>query len=250
MTPRQVVVVLGATVLLVAALGGAAVVGQQVLATHSHSYVYRVAVETETNLTDVTVYAPLPTREGQTLTDAYDGATVVRHPQSVWVPDEDPRAPRDTGGSADWTVSVVETGAGPMLALRATDVEAGTYVFGANTQYEPGRIDTADPWRSAFVLNPAGDVTAVECPSRADETERCYTYDTRLFADYDAPSDADGDAAVVTVSASLHGQSDWTFAMANGWNWFDQQSVATLDGRPDGWLDTEGTLDGGAGTYP
>ncbi|KAB1191134.1 MULTISPECIES: hypothetical protein [Haloferax] len=247
MNARQVGFVLVATVLIVGLAGGALVLGQQTLASHSHTYVYRVAVDTESNLTDVTIYAPLPVNDGETLFESYDGVTVVRTPQEVWVPEPDPRAPSDTGGDADWSVAVVETEDGPMLALRATTVEAGTYVFGADTQYEPGRVQTADPWDSAFVLHPAGDVSEDRCAYRyrEDDIERCYTHDTRLYADYDASTDAS-----VIVDVSLHGRSEWTFAMANGWNWFDQQTAVTFDDERTGWVVAEGSLHGGAGTYP
>lgn len=245
MNRRTVAIVLGAIVVLTAVVGGGLLVVDAALTSYFHSYTYRVAVETDTNLTDVTLYVPVPTRDGETLADEYADAAVVQNPPEMWAGDDGPHVPDATGESADWTTQIVETENGPMLALRASSVEAGTYVFGANTQLEPGRIHTADPWASDFVLTPANAVTQVECPPRADETERCYTYGSRLYADADAST-----RGTVSISVSLHGQTDWGFIFANGWNWFDQRMSATFDGTTSGWVDTEGTLAGGAGTYP
>ncbi|KAB1189861.1 hypothetical protein GJR96_16890 [Haloferax sp. MBLA0076] len=244
MNRKVVGIALGAIVVLTVVIGGGLFVVDAALTSYFHSYTYRVAVETDTDLTDVTIYVPVPTRDGETLTDVYADAAVVQDP-AEWIGDDGSNVPDATGGSADWTTQIVETAHGPMLSLRASSVEAGTYVFGANTMLEQGRIHTADPWASDFVLTPANDVTQDECPSWADETERCYTYRSHLYADADAPT-----RGTVSVSVSLHGQTDWGFVFANGWNWFNQRTSATFDETTNGWVDTEGTLKGGAGTYP
>lgn len=242
---RAVGVVAGAVVALVLVAAAGLYLGGLAFTSHYHSYDYRVAVATETNLSDVTLYVPVPARDDETLADHYADVAVVEDPPVGWFPDDGPHVPRHTGGAADWNASIVRTADGPMLALRASTVERGTYVFGIATQSEPGRLETADPWTTAFVARPAANVSAVACPGPApvEETERCYAFDTRVYADYAGPAD-------VTVTLGLLGQDDWTFAMANGWNWFDQRAVAALRGDAPGWVAADGTLRGGRGNYP
>ncbi|GGN07583.1 hypothetical protein [Halarchaeum nitratireducens] len=262
-----------AVVLVVFALavGGAAVLfwnfTQPVEESYTHEYEYRASVTPNATLTNATLYLPVPAEANGTRV----GAAVV-----------DPRSVPNASVTRDATLSyaLVDTPAGPMLAVDAARIPAKTRTApdptplptsdgpasdGPTTTADPAPapgnhsvtdpytvtvtlrtnhpIDTRSPVGDEPVLVPRRNAVEVSCddPGAGDAT--CRNVESAVYADYDAPANAS-----VEVFVSLTG-SNWWFA--GGWtgNEYHQYGSVDLTGSQDGWASMNVTERVGFGTY-
>jgi hypothetical protein len=267
MNPRLRVVVAVALVALLV-VGGALAVGvwqftRPVPESYSHTAEYQASIRPDATLTNVKLYLPLPVTGGSSpVSDA------LRSGSSGAV-DAPP----------DWSLDVVDTEYGPMLAVSLPTLEpayrerpppqpinpdAETATPGAATPTpdpqatsirtledylvrvelafeEP--IDTRSPVGSEPVLRPRFDATDAECPFPAPESTVCREFGTRMFLSYDAPANA-----TVEVRVSYKARNDW---FAGGWtaNGFRQSTRTVTTGDGPGWVAVQGAEAVGEGTY-
>lgn len=190
------------------------------------TYGYSLSLETNATLEDVTVEVPLPvTASGQSPI-----ASAVRAGNAT-VPD-------------GWNATVVETGRGPHLRLDAAVVPGGradtgrraeTYLVSARAAADE-RIETGDPLATEPILQATTDHRERPCPNVVDPPAEmvCYSFDTAVFAAYEAPRDASVTLYVVASGVTTDGTS--RHAMYN------ERVPVFLVGPQDGWVEAEGFL--------
>jgi hypothetical protein len=199
-------------------------------------YGYSVTLATNATLSNVTLYLPYPASdEGSPFDAAFEG----------------------TAGNASvpegWRVAPVETEHGRMLRVTASEVSTRLRSDGRRYETHTLRadvpaghdIDTVDPVGSEPLLRPADGFETVPCPNRAFPSRAtCRIYGTRLYAQYDAPEDADADVDVVVV---FGGYDDLGGGRGR---WYSERVIARLEGTRDGWVEVPGDLQAGAGSFP
>ncbi|MFC7135725.1 hypothetical protein [Halobaculum litoreum] len=236
---------------------------QPVPESYSHTAEYRAYVQPNATLTNVTLYLPLPVENGSS---PVGDAVVAGSPGAVDAP-------------PDWTVAVVDTDYGPMLALEfaeltpayrerppprpITDDGATDTPSAATPTAAPGTtpirtldyylvnvelafddpIDTRSPADSEPVLRPRLNATETDCPVPAGEDAACRSFGTRLFLSYEAPADA-----TLDVLVTYEARNDW---FAGGWtgNAFRQTAGVVVSGDGPGWVAVRGEEETGVGTY-
>ncbi|WP_284011358.1 hypothetical protein [Haloarcula pelagica] len=255
-------------------LAGLSVLGEQRIGESTTStYEYRVGISADGTLEDATFYVPVPVEGNSSRLGEEFVRTVEysRYTPPVRGYDGDP-AP------VNFTYAVVSTAEGPMLSITADRIavetvyyrnveqgDTGYYERISPEEYDPGNpemgvqndgsfeftvtlganetIDTATPIGDEPLFPTRYNRTEVDCFGRSTETNHCYEYDGRVYADYDTDDDT-----VVSVSAEVSGRNEW---FAGGWrgNEYREWSRVQFAGPQSGWQVTDGELEVGRGVY-
>lgn len=254
-------------------LGGLWMVGQErVAASYESTYEYEVSLDADGTLEAPTFYVPAPTgSEDVHLSDVF--VNDVRHDRYTPV-----AAPSDEPEPVNFSYERVETQHGPMIAISADRIEVSQYYFRTvenetmgrtepidPSEYDPDdpsmgvaddgsftftvtmaaeeSIETADPFGTEPLLGPQDDRTEADCLTQYTETQRCYDYESRVFANYGA---AEGTS--VAVAATVSGRNEW---FSGGWsgNEYRDRVAVELLGPQSGWHVASGEIVIGSGTY-
>lgn len=233
MNRTTLLLLVGATALLVAI--GAGVVLLQPSAPVDGEYGYSVTLATNATLSNVTLYLPYPaTGDGSPFDAAFEGTA-----GNVSVPD-------------GWRVAPIETEHGRMLRMTASEVPTRPRSDGHRYETHTLRatvpadhdVDTVEPIGSEPLLRPASGFETVPCPNQGGgpSGSTCHVYRSRLYAEYEAPVDADVDVFVTFGGYEDHG--------SNRARWYSERVVTRLEGSYDGWLEVVGDLQAGGGSGP
>jgi hypothetical protein len=254
-------------------LGGLWVLGQERVAeSYESTYEYEVTVDANGTLSDPTFYVPAPVEnDSSRLAEVFvDDARYDRY-----VPGVDPG---DQPAPVNFSYALVDTEHGPMIAVSADRIEVSQYYYRTvenetmgwtepigPDEYDPDdpsmgvrddgsitftvtltsdeSIDTAEPFGGEPLLAPQYDRIDVTCLSQSFETQRCYAYDSRVYADYGAE-----EGTSVTVSTAVYGRNEW---FSGGWsgNEYRDRTTAELLGPQSGWHVAAGELEVGWGSY-
>lgn len=234
---------------------------------HYNHYDYTTSISVNGTVENVTVYLPFPTQ-------ATNGSTV----ENLWIYDHDGTQ------LTDWEARVVDTPRGRMLALHVDRLEGADgyvlYTYAPNgslvdwqrigpdeipadmtnkqlvadpTTYSISwggnveeAIETRYPIGNGSFIVPATNVTRVGCTDAWGETDTCFTFDSTVYATYEA----DGPTTVTVGTITFDGWNEWGFALSNSFNTFSAttDSAVFAEGR-QGWRPIDGTLHGGMGRY-
>jgi hypothetical protein len=218
----------------------------------SSTYVYQITLETDEELTNATLFIPLPDGSG------------TQSPIVLLI-----GSGNLSGLPEGWTTEIYGTEKFTMLKITAETIapqvrplpipisETGTPPPAGEVGSVPapiriivqadagGLIDTRDPVGNSSVLLPKYNLTPVPCsfPYPDENPPACYTYEGLLYAEYSAPP-----GAAVTITVGLTGTNEW---FVFGWtgNEFRDQIVFTHSGESHGWQTVSGTLVTGVGRY-
>jgi hypothetical protein len=236
MNRRRLLPVLVAAVLLAVVVVAVALLGPPSGPVESE-YGYSVTLATNATLSNVTLYLPYPaSADGG---DAPFDAAFEGRAETVSVP----------GG---WQVEPVETEHGRMLRVTATEMPTRrrsdghryeTHTLSASVPAGHD-IDTVEPIGSEPLLRPAEGFEAVPCPNQGGVPTRstCHVFESRLYARYDAPANADVDVFVTSGGYEDLGGSRG--------RWYSERVITRLEGPRDGWVEVSGDLQAGAGSGP
>ncbi len=209
-------------------------------------YRYQVDADLDSGagINNVTLYVPLP-RDGRNI--------------SI----------ENISGPRDWELSTVEIIHGRMLEISAERIEPAHR--STLSPLEPGEeprngsphqtpqlnritgtiasnkeINTVSPQGNEPLLQPKYDLTTTECrfPHGEDQQLNCYEYRSMVFLNYGSESNIPD---VLTVSVSFEGSNSWWIYGWNG-NEYRDRVYLTVEGEK-GWLDAEGKLATGWGSY-
>lgn len=265
-----------AAVLVVFALvlGGLSVLGdQRIDRTTESTYEYRVTASTDETLDNVTIYVPLPVDNGESVLGEQFVQSVQysRYTPGIVGYEQEPVP-------VNFTYDLVDTEHGPMLAITTDRIEVSKVYYREVTnetmgwreripaaEYDPtnssmgvrddgkfqftvtlvsdGPIETADPVGREPLLTPEDNRTQVDCVIHPSERQRCYEYDSWVYATYDTDANT-----TVSIGVELAGRNEW---FSGGWNGneYRQRASLQLRGPGTGWYQIDGNLEVGVGTY-
>lgn len=203
------------------------------------SYDYNVMLTTDSTLSNVTLYLPLPVINNTSSV----GTDIVEH--------------HFNNNDPSWEYALVDTEHGLMLSMENEKVEPkyttsnkyskkiqcpsidfSTIVFSNQT------IDTMNPVGNALVLMPKYNLTHNAGASEAYSPQyKQLNYESRMYAYYETSSDAN-----VSISIYLSARNEWWIG---GWqsNSYREDMEIKLFGSRDGWTTASGELVTGEGTY-
>ncbi|AKB28828.1 hypothetical protein MSSIT_2109 [Methanosarcina siciliae T4/M] len=187
------------------------------------SYDYDVVLTTDSTLNNVTLYIPLPVINDT----SYVGMDIIEQHFN----NHDP----------SWEYSIVDTEHGLMVSMKnkkARSIDLSTMVLSDQP------IDTMNPLNNEMILIPKYNLTQnVNASGVYSRTSEQFDYDSKMYAYYDAPSNAN-----VSISIYLNGRNEWWIG---GWqyNSYWETMEVMLSGSQDGWTTVSGQLVTGEGTY-
>jgi hypothetical protein len=207
------------------------------LASLSSTYSYTCTITTDSTLSNVTLFLPVPA-------DPSGNSPIVAQFSA-----------HDIGGLPDdWTVTLYDTGKATMVRITTPVITppAGTipeklYVILLSSEMKSDRvIDTQEPIKNSALFRPVRDLQLVSCPPDSSEekgTPQCYRYLTSLYADYQAPANAS-----VTITSSLTGKNSWKIVEPKS-NEYNTSINLLMFGDNHGWSTMKGALISSIGIY-
>lgn len=187
------------------------------------SYDYNVMLTTDSTLSNMTLYLPLPVINNTSSV----GMDIVEH--------------HFNNNDPSWEYALVDTEHGLMLSLKnkkPRSIDLSTIVFSNQT------INTISPLGNEMVLMPKYKLTHNVNDSRTySRTSEQFDYESRMYAYYDTSSNAS-----VSISIYLNAYNEWWIG---GWqsNSYWEVMEIKLFGSQNGWTTVNGELVTGEGTY-
>ncbi|RXA14367.1 hypothetical protein EQO05_15200 [Methanosarcina sp. MSH10X1] len=187
------------------------------------SYDYDVMLTTDSTLSNMTLYLPLPVINNT----SYVGMDIVEH--------------HFNNNEPSWEYALVDTEHGLMLSMKnkkPRSIDLSTIIFSNQT------IDTMNPLGNEMVLMPKYKLTHNVNASRVySRTSEQFDYESRMYACYETSSNAN-----VSISIYLNALNEWWIG---GWqsNSYWEVMEIKLSGPQNGWTTVNGELVTGEGTY-
>jgi hypothetical protein len=205
--------------------------------TLSSTYSYTCTITTDSPLSNVTLFIPVPA-------DIRGNSPVVERFST-----------RDiTGIPGDWSVSLYDTGKATMVRISTPSIPPGENIsekypltFVLSSEMESDRvIDSRDPEQNSALFRPIREVRQVSCPSDSSTvngTPLCYHYLTSLYADYQASP-----GTMVEISSSITGNNTWKIFEPRS-NTYTSTITLKMAGEIKGWQKVDGFLRNNTGSY-
>jgi hypothetical protein len=203
----------------------------------SGTYTYNLTITTDSPLSNVTLFIPVPADPGgySPIVAGYSARTIAG------IPD-------------DWTVTLYDTGKATLVQVvtPAINPPAGTsaanpFTLTLSSDMKSGTvINTRDPVNSSAMFHPVRNLEPFTCSPAVPAgkgTPQCYRYITSLFAAYEAAPDAS-----VNVTSTIVGKNTWKI-FENGSNEYATATSLQMTGSRHGWETMTGTLTTGLGNY-
>ena len=203
------------------------------------SYEYYIELATDSTLSNVTLYLPLPVINNTSSV----GMDILEH---GFNDDDDP----------SWKYALVNTEHGLMLSIKNEKIEPKYTTSSKNSKkiqrpnmfteilFSNQTINTMNPLGNEMVLMPKYNLTHnVNARRPYTQASEQFDYESRMYAYYDTSSDAN-----VSISIYLNGRNEWWIG---GWlhNSYWENMEIKLSGSQDGWTTVNGQLFTGEGTY-
>ena len=207
------------------------------LASLSSTYSYTCSITTDSTLSNVTLFLPVPA-------DPSGNSPIVAQFSSHAI----------AGLPEDWTVTLYDTGKAtmvkittPVITLSTGTIREKPYDIMLSSEMKSDKvIDTREPIKNSALFHPVMDLQQVSCPpdsSGINGTPRCYRYITSLYADYQASPDAS-----VMITFSLTGKNSWKIVEARS-NEYTTHISLMMVGENHGWEKVNGILRSRNGIY-
>jgi hypothetical protein len=211
-------------------------VEQAYRSTLSSTYAYTCTISTDSPLTNVTFFLPVPA-------DPTGNSPVIVQLSSHQIP----------GIPETWRTELYEAGKGTFVKVTVPAIipPAGTtaknpYIVTLSADI-PSKsvIETMDPVTGSPMFRPVQDLKTAECKDASAGTPagECYTYLTTLYAKYDADPNA-----AVAFKSSLSAKNSWTIFEPKT-NEYRTSVYLLMFGEQKGWTPVAGYLEKGIGTY-
>jgi hypothetical protein len=198
------------------------------------SYTYNCTITTDSPLTNVTFFIPVPAdRRGNSPIISQFSAQEMPGVPSAWR-----TLLYDTGKSTMVKVTI------PSLVPPAgtTHEHPYTVTFSTNTSSHK-LIDTRNPVENSPVFRPVTDPAAAECKGSVSTSDqrKCYSYLTSIYADYQTNPDAS-----VSITSAIRGTNQWNLFGPRE-NAYDTDIYTLMLGENHGWTTARGYLETGIG---
>lgn len=203
--------------------------------TLSGTYSYTCTITTDSPLFNVTLFIPVPmdTTGNSPMVSAYSSHTMK-------------------GVPADWETILFDTGKSTLLKVVTPAIvppegtsaqHPYTITFSSETTSRTP-IDTRNPVEMSAMFRPVQELIEYTCQQgTADDTTRCFTYSTSVYADYSTAADT-----MVTITSAVTGKNSWKIFEPRS-NEYHTAVRIRLKGENHGWAELEGELTSGTGTY-
>jgi hypothetical protein len=199
------------------------------------TYSYTCTIATDASLYNVTLFIPVPA-------DKTGNSPMVSGFSSHIV----------NGVPAGWDTTLFDTGKATLVKITTPAVipPSGTstqhpYVITISSETQSRTpIDTMNPVEKSAMFRPVQALNEIACTSQpADNSTRCFTYTTSLFADYTTAADT-----TVTITAGVTGKNTWKIFEPRS-NEYHTGISTTMKGENHGWVIPAGVLSSGTGSY-
>ncbi|WP_229390345.1 hypothetical protein [Methanosarcina sp. DH2] len=202
------------------------------------SYDYYVELTTDSTLSNVTLYLPLPVINNTSSV----GMDIIEH---GFNDDDDP----------SWKYALVDTEHGLMLSIKNAKIEPKYATRSkdskkiprpnmfSETLFSNQTINTMNPLGNEVVLMPKYNLTHNVTRRPYPQASGQFDYDSKIYAYYNTSSNAN-----VSISIYLSGTNGWWIGGALHNSYWENMEVK-LSGSQDGWTTVNGQLFTGEGTY-
>ncbi|AKB74090.1 hypothetical protein MSLAZ_0829 [Methanosarcina lacustris Z-7289] len=204
---------------------------------HMSSYDYRVELTTDSTLSNVTLYLPLPVINNTSSV----GTDIVENHFNDY--------------DRSWKYALVDTEHGLMLSINNEKIEPKYATRSRDSKkilhpsifrtilFTNQTIDTMNPLGNEMVLMPKYNITHNVTRRPYPPASEQFDYESKMYAHYDTSSDAN-----VSISIYLNGRNGWWIG---GWlyNSYWENMEIKLSGSQAGWTTVNGQLFTGEGTY-
>jgi hypothetical protein len=203
----------------------------------SSTYSYTCTITTDSALTNVTLFIPVPA-------DPLGNSPIVTRFSAHAI----------AGLPDDWTVTLYDTGKATVVKITTPAITppggtspAKPFTLTLSSEMKSNKlIDTREPINNSALFHPVKELQLVACPpgsSPVQETPQCYRYVTSLYADYEAAP-----GASVNITSTIVGRNSWNI-FEPGSNEYTTMTSLLMSGSHKGWATMKGRLTSGIGTY-
>jgi len=203
----------------------------------SSTYSYKFTITTDSKLSNVTLFIPVPAdpRGYSPIVAGYSTRNIAGLPD-------------------DWTVTLYDTGKATMVRVDtpaiAPPAGAGasnpfTLTLSSDMQSR-NVIDTQEPVNNSAMFHPVRNLQPVPCSPAVlagKGKAQCDRYVTSLYADYETVPEAS-----VSITSTIVGKNSWKIFETSS-NEYATATSLQMTGSRHGWETMTGTLTRGAGTY-
>lgn len=210
--------------------------GNAYLATLSGTYRYSTTLSTDSPLSNLTLFIPVPEdRAGNSpIVSAFSAGTVAGIP-------------------AGWTSALYYTGKTTVIKITVPSLipPAGTtpetpfFITLAVNTSSKHHLETLEPIDNGVIFRPVQNIRNVACPvtvPASSGSARCYEYETPIYADY-----LSSPGASVSISSDLAGKNSWDVFGPHS-NEYRSTITLKISGQNHGWAPAKGILTSGIGT--
>ena len=207
------------------------------LATLSGSYTYSTTITTDSPLSNITLFIPVPEdRAGNSpIISVFSAGTI-------------------DGMPPNWTSTLYYTGKSTVAKITApllmppaqTTPETPFSVTLTINTSSKNHLETLDPADKGVVYRPVQELMNVSCKTKVPVltgSEHCNEYITSIYADYLSSPNAS-----VSISSDLAGKNSWNIFGPHS-NEYCVGIMVNLTGENHGWSKAKGVLSSGIGVY-
>ena len=188
------------------------------------AYSYTCAITTDSPLTNVTMFIPVPADPG-------GNSPIIGEFSAHMI----------KGVPDTWKTELYDTGKATLVKITAPSLGPGTLTLYTNATSK-NLIDTQNPVENSPMFRQVQDLKTTECTSGITGG-RCDTFRTAVYADYQA---APGTS--VTVASSLVGRNEWK-VFGPEFNEYRTGITALMSGEQKDWTTVSGYLETSIGAY-
>ncbi len=200
------------------------------------TYTYTFSLTTDSTLGNLTLFVPVPS-------DPRGNSPVIAKISAHEI----------SGVPATWKTELYETGKATLMKVTTPSLvppegttEKNPYTVTISTDIvSKGYIDTQNPVENSPMYRPVTDIRPTDCRNSATVVAggTCYSYQTALYAAYDADPNAE-----VTIRSTLTGKNQWKIFEPQE-NEYRTDISLLMFGEQTGWTSFAGYLEKGIGAY-
>jgi hypothetical protein len=196
------------------------------------TYDYKCIISTDTTLTNVTLFIPLPVNNG-------GDSPIVEHFSMKDV----------KGVPSEWKTTLLGSNKRTMVKIQASiikpvnnSINSKSYQFEFSINEKAGHIiDTQNPQDNDIVFRPLRDLKVIDC-SNTSLGGICYNFQSSIYADYSTTPNA-----TVSIDSYIVGKNEWEIFNPASNEY--RTSISMLNfGENHGWIVTNGSLETNIGS--
>ncbi|MFP4000335.1 MAG: hypothetical protein ACLFU5_00330 [Thermoplasmata archaeon] len=190
---------------------------------YSSQYEYQLDIRSDSEITNVTVFVPLPEELSEENISAPEGWDVEFHDEM--------------------TLNGIEHE--NILSVEVDEISRYAYRSVSISMEKEEDIDTQDPWDKEPMLGPKNNLIEIDCdyPGASESEVECYRYSGVIYASFEAEENTTTD-----ISLEIYGSNTW---WVGGWsgNEYHDRLWVHIEGNGTGIYEGSGEVRTGVGNY-